>query len=72
MGSNKFIREKKMFKKRITRPNPSNIVKMPLDADLQESLFAKYMGNRYSTREIRLNKTHARFQKALIFDALSD
>jgi hypothetical protein len=54
------------------RASPDNIVKMPLVADLYESLLAKYRGVRYSTREMRLKQAFARFQKVFFFSAWSD
>jgi hypothetical protein len=56
----------------MTRAKADTIVIMPLVADLYESLFEKYIGVRYSTREMYLNRLRARFQKLFFFSALSD
>lgn len=61
-----------MYENRTARVKPDRIVKMPLVADLYESLLAKYRGVRYSTREMRLNKASARFHKFFFFSARSD
>jgi hypothetical protein len=62
----------KMLKKRTTRAKPANSVKMPLQPDLYESFLLKYMGVRYSTREMTLKKPFTRSHKIFFFSALSD
>jgi hypothetical protein len=57
----------KMYKKTKARVKPHNIVKKPLVPDLYESLFAKYSGVRYSTRDMPLKKALALFQKLFLF-----
>jgi hypothetical protein len=61
-----------MYKKKLARIKPDTIVKMPAAADLYESLFAKYMGVRYSPREIFLNNPFIRMQKVYFFSVLFD
>jgi hypothetical protein len=68
-----FLKIGKKMKIHMTaRASPDNIVKMPLVADLYESLLAKYRGVRYSTREMRLKQAFARFQKVFFFSAWYD
>jgi hypothetical protein len=61
-----------MIIKMTARTNHDNIVKIPLVADLYESLLAKYRGVRYPPREMYLKQALTRLQKEFFFSALSD